>query len=360
MITFLPMVICAMRSAIACQKGEVVEARWRDGSYKEATILEVRDEPGGKCGHYRLAWHHTHVCEQTNHGYWGDDRQAQAQFCLVSRDAIRKCKQELCGQHTPPDYSVYAGLEESESSGEEEDSDRHVAPLAALAFFSLAFCCICLRRGAHHLCQSPEEVDEEKGMDAAAPVERTNDLWALTPKVERQDAKVISSSPSAKWAMNSSPMAKWLDKHRKRSGFGRKTFVQPQPAAAEVAAASKTCAAHLQTVDHHVHTNWHGQVATSSSQDMSSYTSVCMSRTQGTALRQAAWVHTTPLRLPLPPPQGSVFLPSSQGSQLPTLLQHPIKTSLRKKPPLQGVPPQEPSRKGPGKHVTWDQAAEDP
>lgn len=386
------LILLALHCAVACQQGEIVEARWTDGTFREATIVEVRDGPGGTCGQYRLSWHHTEICEDTSYEYWGDDLNMHS-FCLVSRDSIRKCRQELCGHSKSKDYSIYAGLNESEST-EEDSSDRHVVPIVILVFLSLAFCCICLRRSVHHLCHC-SEVDEETGMDAAAPVAPPNDLWALTPKVERQHAKAswASSSPMAKWAMNSSPMAKfksspmakWIDESKKRSGFkipskSKAILVQRMPEFAG-APVSEASTENYNAGQKHIHcrpqselefgngstclkqnfvqpASRQGQLDTSIPEDASGC-SVSMDHVQGAALRQTAWVNTTPLRLPMPP-QGSVVCPSGQ---LPTLLQCPTKTSLRKKPPLQGVPPQPPlvpSRKGSGKHVTWNQALEDP
>merc|ERR550537_1574983 len=111
--------------------------------------MEVRDAAPGMCGQYRLSWHHdAGVCEETTHEYWGDTIQSKT-FCVVSREAIRKCKQELCKQTGSAEYRrdrLHDGQAVSSGSGAEEKSNRHVFLIAALVFFSLICCCICLRR----------------------------------------------------------------------------------------------------------------------------------------------------------------------------------------------------------------------
>jgi hypothetical protein len=292
--------------------------------------MEVRDQAPGICGWYRLSWHHTHVCEESYHEYWGDTLDSKT-MCVVSREAIRKCNEELCKERASA---------ESTGSGVEDESDRHIGPIVALVSFSLICGCVCLRR-----CAKSQEVDEEKVMDAATPVGPSRDLWDLTPK-----------------SMNSSPIAKWIDKTRRAavSSSSNKIVVQPEPSAA--ASATRNRDTKLQIVDsyrlskerkHVQPASWRGCLNTSIPGDLTR----CppgMIETQGFALRQAALVHATPLR---PPPLPQTVCPPPQ---LPTLLQRPTPGSYRKKPPLRGVPPQEPtlvpSRKGPTKNVTWDQA----
>jgi len=270
----------------------------------------------------RIAWHHTGICEDTTNEYWGDGWKSHS-WCLLSRDSIRKCKQELCRwSGSAHSYSLYDGLEESSGSGSDDKSNRHIGPIFTLVFFSCVICCVCLRRGAQQCCQS---LDEEKAMDVATPVGPNSNLWALTPKS-------ISSSPTAKRIDKAQRAAMYSSKNKK-------TVVQPEPAAAAAAALStRKYRPNLQFVE-----------------ERQSGCPPDMVQTQGAALRHAAWVHTTPLRPP--PPPHAVCPPA----QLPTLLlQRPMQPSLRKKPPLQGVPPQEPtlvpSRKScTKKHVTWDQ-----
>jgi hypothetical protein len=203
------------------------------------------------------------------------------------------------------------------------------------------------------------EFDEEKATDVATPVGRG---LSWTPK-----------------SMNSSPVAKWTDKMRKAaqsSSKNEKILTQPEPAAAAAAPTTKKHGAKLQFVDQKdiQAASWRGRLDNSDScakqEEIAHYIVSCLKDrpgrppvmvqtpgaanledlARGAALRHAAWVHTAPLAPP-PPPQAI-----RPPLQLPTLLHQTAKSSLRKKPPLQGVPPQEPTRKGPTKNVTWDEA----
>merc|ERR1711924_199681 len=151
-------------------------------------------------------------------------------------------------------------------------------------------------------------------------------------------------------------MGKWIDKHthmRRAPGSSsknKKILAEPDIAAAGPQTRKYGFQQHTQSA------SWRTQGDTSNPRDAFKHPPD-MVQTQGAALRQTAWVHTTPLRLPSPP-QGSVVCPPPQ---LPTLLQ---KSALRKKPPLQGVPPQESplvlSRKGPARQVTWNETLGNP
>jgi len=308
-----------VHDVVSCQKGENVEAVWTDGSWRAATILEVRDLSNGMCGSYRIAWHHTRICEDTSTEYWGDDLKANT-FCVVSRNSIRMCEKELCrwsgtAATNSNSYSNY----ESTGTGlqNEEESNRHVGPIVALVVLSLFACCICLRRAVKE-CYETHEVDVEKAIDAATPSAR----WALTPK-----------------SMNSSPMAKWIDKTRRAAGPSNKNInmVMTPGLAGTVSPSIEN--GRKQKFDEQKHTQ-PGPKG--------------MIQTHGTALRQAARVHGGSL-VPLPQ---NTFVPPPQNicppPQLPTLLQHrqggPIKSPPRKKAPLQGVPPQEPRSES----IVWE------
>lgn len=325
------LVILVARGAKACQVGEVVEARWTDGSWKRATIEEVRDGPNGMCGQYKLAWHHTRICEDatTNSQYWGDDMHV-ASRCLVSRGAIHECKQELCKW----------GGEESPAS--EDSSENHTGLIVAMACILLLvlLCCrVCVRLGA--VSGQVHDVDEENAMGTVTPVGGGNDLWALTPKSMNSQKSFAS------------PMAKWIGPHFNKtrraarpSDTSKKIIVQPDPVAAvaplQLPVAARQHGANAKPVQQNQAQpeRWRDRLDTSlpdAPLTKSIYPEAPprKHRTQGTGLRQAAQVSGVPSQ------------PEGQPPQLPTLLQHRHgPTKSRKKPPLQGVPPQEQSRLG--------------
>jgi len=341
------LVFVVLHSALACQNGEVIEAKWTDGTWRKARIVEVQDGPGGTCGRYRLSWQHTHICEGPRN-MWDDG--SRGLRCFVSRESIRFCRQELCRRTD--------SAESSDSVATNESSDR-IGAIIALSVTSFALLLICVRVG-HRMYNQSYEFDEEKATDVATPVGRG---LSWTPK-----------------SMNSSPVAKWTDKMRKAaqsSSKNEKILTQPEPAAA-AAPTTKKHGAKLQFVDQMdiQAASWRGRLDNSDScakqEEIAHYIVSCLKdrpgrppvmvqtpgaanldklarKQHGAALRHAAWVHTAPLAPP-PPPQAI-----RPPLQLPTLLHQTGKSSLRKKPPLQGVPPQEPTRKGPTKNVTWDQ-----
>lgn len=344
-----------VHGAIACEEGEVVEALYSDNTYRLATIVEVRKGYGGMCGSYRLSWHHAGICDDTTTEYWGDDMKTH-EFCIVGRNSIKECKRDDC---TMKDTTSSNELGESSGTGSKNnESNRAVAPLAALAFFSIACCCICLRLSVRQ-CLQPPEVDVEQGIDAATP----KSLWALTPK-----------------STHSSTMARWVDKTLRAAGpshKNKKVVIQPEaPVVAQVpfnrnlaVAASEFRASTSRESVEQKHAQRHAQRSAqrawlrrlndASSEDLPGCPPDTF-QTQGSALRQAARDYAGPVA----PPLQSDFRPPPLPSFLPTLLTHtpnPSKQSPpRKKAPLQGLPPQEPtmvsSRKGPSKYGTRNQA----
>lgn len=308
--------ILLVHSALACQKGEIVEAMWIDGTYMEATIKDVRDGPEGMCGSYRLAWHHTEICEVGRSEYWGDGLDARS-FCVVSRESIRRCAQELCRwSGTTAEFQTYSDYKSSGSGSEEEEEDpnRHVAPIAALVICTLLVCCV-VARFAVKQCYETHEIDVEKGTPAGTP---SGALWAFTPK-----------------STTSSKAAKWIDRTRRAAGPSNKNVktivdIQPEPVPLSIENYGKIEKKRVQPEPK-------GMVQTNGS---------AREFPNLTALRQAAQVNGK-LRVPLPP---NALVPPPQNicppPQLPVLLQHrpggQIKSPPRKKAPLQGVPPQDP------------------
>lgn len=306
------MLILAVNVVVACQSGEVVKARWTDGTWMKATIIEVRDKPNGVCGQYRVVWHHNDICEDPT--ITGHDTRVSMTFCLVSRDYIQGCKQELCRS---------GNLVKSQSSGagESEDSNRHVTVVLSIVFVLLFCCCACRslqQRYASH------ENDEEKGMGAGTPstgrsLKSGRSFWNLSPK-----------------SATSSPMAKWINKARRAPGparDGKKIVTQSAPIASVPPAKNQN--GNFQVAEKkHVH----------SAKGTGANKPFCppdMLQTHSSALRQTSW---TCGGQPVPPLQSKSSLP-----QLPTLLQHgegpinppPQKKSLRQGvPPPQGKPPQ--------------------
>lgn len=181
--------------AQACRQGETVEARWVDGTFKVATILEVRDGPSGICGHYRVSWYHTRVCEDTNHEYYGDT-ESYSGFCVVSRDALRKCKEELCKN---VDSAAEAKKNSSKKETSDDDSGEDMMIYIALGAMVLSACCVLARLCLHACCLPFQEIDEEKSsVDATSPSKKSGELWTISPT-----------------SVASSPIAKWLDTTRK-------------------------------------------------------------------------------------------------------------------------------------------------
>jgi len=316
MVLHCTIVVLLLHVAVACQKGENIEALWHDGTWKEATIVEVREGSDGICGQYRLSWRHTRLCEDTATQYWGDTNQAVSRsFCLLSRDRLRKCSLDLCKWTS----------EESSSSGSdssEAKSNRHVGPTVVLAMLSLFVCCVCLRYTIKHNCCRGQEFDVEKAISVSSPVHKTNAV------LFRQYSGNALSAFTPK-STNSSPMARLSNKMRRAAGTdapeGAKVhFVEPEK--------------------YRPATRRKSQLDSSHQADLSGI-SQGMVQTQNAALRHAAQVCATPSVLP----PRTIAHPVPQ-QELPTLLQHghsPLKSCLRKKPPLQGVPPQ--SSKGPSK-----------
>jgi len=322
------LVILAVQVAVACQSGEVVNARWRDGTWRKATILEVRDRPDGVCGQFRLAWHHTYICEDPT--ITGDDTRVGMNFCLVSRDSIQSCKQELCrwGQTVENEKFQSSG-----TSGDDE-SKLHEILVVTAVFLAVACYCACLRFGVQQW-NTEDEVDEEKGMDADTPCATGRSLrsgrsfWNFTPKS-------ATSSPAKSVAFTEKPL-KWKVKAQRAVAplnEDKKIVMQPEPVAAVLPAKN-------QHDKHQIAEQKHVQSKKATGRPPS------IPQTRGSVLRHAALAYDAPR---VPPPQGV----PSPPPQLPTLLQHregPIKSPPRKKPPLQGVPPQRPTseqgQKGP-------------
>lgn len=247
--------ILAMHGAAACRQGEMIEARWIDGTFKVATIMEVRDRPDGTCGQYKLSWYHSRVCEDSTNEYWGDTARANG-FCVVSRDAIRKCKEKLCEPASAAD-------KKARSSSNDESSSKATMVYISLGCLGLAACCACMRCCCQAFCQSLDEVDEEKGSDRQSPIGRFvlspngrgNALWPLSPAS-------IASSPVGKWfdttrrqaqSLASSPVARWIGKPVWPSNKSKKSVVQPEPIAAAVAekhAQPQPCTKTIQDYPH--------------------------------------------------------------------------------------------------------------
>lgn len=251
-----------VHDAAACRQGETVEARWIDGSFKVATIVDVRDGPGGTCGQYELSWHHTHVCDSSSNEYWGDKADVKA-FCFVSRDGINKCNEQLC--EWPPGV---ASTKENADSPEEEDSSgpdnsaiTKIA-LACLGCVALVACCVSARWCAHLCFSQNDDVDVENASNAPSPC-RSSTLfsWSLSPK-----------------SINSSPLAKWFERTQRPTWPSRQNVVQPSPVATKV--AQKHCQPERST---------HQLVPSSPGTGFPPIAD----ETQGNTLRQAACIHVT-------------------------------------------------------------------
>eukprot|EP00746_Dinoflagellata_sp_MGD_P161566 gnl/MRDRNA2_/MRDRNA2_88768_c0_seq1.p1 gnl/MRDRNA2_/MRDRNA2_88768_c0~~gnl/MRDRNA2_/MRDRNA2_88768_c0_seq1.p1 ORF type:complete len:371 (+),score=49.04 gnl/MRDRNA2_/MRDRNA2_88768_c0_seq1:63-1115(+) len=318
------LVILAAQIAVACQNGEVVNARWTDGTWKRATILEVRNGADGICGQYRLAWHHTYICEDPT--ITGDDTRVAMSFCLVSRDSIQSCKQELCKWGHAVESEKFKSSVTS-ADGESE-SGLHGALLVAVIFLSLACCCICLRFGLQQ-CSAPHEVDEEEGMDACTPcgsgrsLKSGRSFWNFTPKSQLSKSATFSSMEK--------PLG-WITKARRSAepSIEDKTIVmQPKRVAAVLPPKNqivKLQIAEQKYVQPEKGTGGHDPLRPP-----------IMLQTSSSALRHAARSYGGSS---VAPPQSICASP-----QLPSLLIHregPNKLPPRKKPPLQGVPPQRP------------------
>jgi hypothetical protein len=301
--------------AVACQSGEVVKARWTDGTWRKATIVDVRERPDGVCGQYRVVWHHNHICEDPT--ITGHDTRVSMNFCLVSRDAIQSCKHELC-RWGP---TVESEKSKSSGTGADEESNRHVAIIVVLVSLLLACCCVYRCVVQHDAGQY--EVDEEKGMEAGTPCGTSRSLksgrsfWNFTPKS-------VASSPTAK-RISKARMAAGPSKKEKRIA------AQPEPVAPVLAA--KTENGNFQIVE---------QKRIKPEKGTGRLDPLCPpSRLQmhGSALRHAAQTYSQYGGRAVPPPQ-SICPPD----QLPTLLNKHreglAKPPPRRKPPLQGVPPQ--------------------
>jgi len=302
------LVILAAHVAVACESGEVVKARWTDGSFRLATIIEVRDQPNGECGQYRVVWHHNHICEDPT--ITGHDTRVSMNFCLVSRDAIEACKQELCRRGNEAESG-------KNQSGENGDSNRNVTIIVALVSVLFCCCCTCLCVQQYY---GLHEDDEEKGMGSGTPATGRslksarsfwNHSWSfrnLTPK-----------------AATSSPMSKGMNKKRRVPGpsqDGKKMVAQPTPVAA------RTKDGQLQIAE-----KKHVQPEKGTGPNDPLCPPV-MLQTHSSALRHTAQTYGGQS---VPPPQS--YRPPPQ---LPTLLQHTeglAEQPPRKKSLLQGAPP---------------------
>lgn len=235
---------------------------------------------------------------------------------------------------------------ENKSSGTaaDEESKRHFALIVVLVSLLMVCCCFCCRFTVQQ-CYGPHQVDEEKGLDADTPCGTNRSLksgrsfWNFTPKSVTSSRSFWNFTPKS---ATSSPMAKWINKKQRAavpSNHHKKSAVHPEPVEAVLTAKK------------------HIQPAKGTGQDDPLCPPV-MLQTHGSVLRHAARTHggqSVPPALSIrPPPQ----LPPPQSicpaPQLPTLLQHKqgeAKKHPRRKPPLQGVPPQ---------RATSEQATEDP
>lgn len=272
------LVILVGRCAVACQPGEKVDARWIDGSWKAATIVEVQDGPDGTCGQYRLSWHHTRMCEDSTNEYWGDRPSDQA-FCFVSRDAIDTCKEELCKRG----ISVAAKRQTSKSPEKSHSSGEYLGgiTMTVLGLLGGIGCCICARICFQMSCPQVGEVDEEKAMDAVTPSSRGGTLWTFSPSA-KSDSFWARRSPT----ISSSPMARWINKTRTPtlpSNVNTKIVVQPNPVAVKLAN------------NHSQPERWTG---TTSPEHLSGNAEAF-----DKALRQAAQVFVAPSRVYAPSPQ---------------------------------------------------------
>lgn len=284
--------------ASACQQGETVQARWIDGTFKMATIVEVRDGPDGTCGQYKLSWRHTRICEDSTNEYWGDGSQAQA-FCFVSRDSLRECKRELCRVAGPVAAPNQNSKPSKEEKSVENSSVSHFGKIAviALSCLGLAACCVCARISLHLFCPQCVETDEEKATDAISPFSRGGDLWSRSPaKIPRSPAarNLWARSPSSK--VSKSPIARWMDKTRKTAWpsneRGIKIVARPAPVAAVVVAEK-----HAQPE------RWIGDRHGSACPEDLRGCQQSSSQTHVATLRQAAQVYVPPARVYAPPPQ---------------------------------------------------------
>jgi len=331
------LVILGIHCAVACQNGEVIRAPWIDGSLQEATIVGVRDV--GTCHEqYRLSWHHRQICNGATHEYWGDDLKSKP-YCLASRNSIPECKRASCRK-------ISTATGNDEQSGLDTESNRHVGPIAALVSCTFAFFCICLRFGAKKYFQRQErqEVDIEKASDSSTPHASRSGIWSLTPKSVNSSGRV------------SSHMVAWKDKVRRTrqsSDKTQKVIAQPQHVAFSVRQDNgKLGFFEENPVQPQSSKAPLGMLAC---ENLNRGPAVGMAEKKSTALPPAARIY----RVQNPPPR-TICPPMNPPPHLPTLLQHvqsPPKSSFRKKPPLQGVPPQETTlaqaRKVPAKKVAF-------
>lgn len=161
----------------------------------------------------------------------------------------------------------------------------------------------------------------EKAISVSSPVQKTQAV------LFRQYSGSALSAFTPK-STNTSPMARLSDKMRRAAGTDA-------PEGAKVHFVEQKC---------RPATRRKSQLDNSHQADLSGI-SQGMVQTQNAALRHAAQVCATPSVLP-----PRTIADPVPPQELPTLLQHrhsPLKSCLRKKPPLQGVPPQ--SSKGPSK-----------
>jgi hypothetical protein len=346
------LVIVGFHCAVACQNGEVILAPWIDGSLKEATIVGVRDV--GTCDErYMLSWQHKPICDDATTEYWGEDLKSK-QFCIAARDTIPECKRASCRK-------VSTATGNDEQSGPDTESNRHTVPVVALVLCTLFACCMCLRSGANAYTQrqklQEDDIEKqterwnrhnmsamEKARDSSTPHTSRSGIWSLTPKSMNSSGRV------------SSQMAAWMDKARwtrQSPDKNQKIMVQPQHVAFSVRQGSgKLGFVEESPVQPESSKAPLGMLAP---QNLPGGPAVGMIEKKRTALPQAARIH----RAQNPPPQ-TICAPMTPPPQLPTLLQHvhsPPKSSFRKKPPLQGVPPQESTlaqaRKVPAKRVAF-------
>lgn len=230
-----------------CKEGDKIEARWTDGSYKVATIMEVRR--GGTCGIYKITWGHTQVCGESSSNFWGDDTNSKA-FCLIGKEAIRP------GPACPADLPCHdrTSSEDTTTTPPPDENDRSntTVVFAILGVVACPIIGICFRMMVQMVCRS-NEWDEESSQVDGTP----RSLWDQSPKnvaatpgdetVPKKPAGLWDSSPTAKWRFSmhdpspksntskcSSPMHAWATRSFDLSKYRRygahKTKIAPQDA----------------------------------------------------------------------------------------------------------------------------------
>lgn len=188
-----------LQVAASCKVGEKVKARWRDNTWRDAEIVEVRSP--GPCATYRLSWYHDMTtCEDATTEYGGHALDA-TKFCLVSKDAM-KCTTRTCQNTCPTEKCTgtnSGGVVVREDADSEDVDLAFIFIIIGAVAGGLVLCC-CL---AIALSKPPPDWEEDADSTFGRSKSRNFTLFSIKRSLSRKFTGKSTAKAGAKYQQSS-------------------------------------------------------------------------------------------------------------------------------------------------------------